>query len=136
MLKEYPDILPEASGFSKKVKDISEFLAGTPIADRLRVPLQKRVGYDDPCHLIHGQGIKNQPRALLESDTRNRSGRGAGGRSMLRQRRHLQHCADRDLHVDSSMPKWSRSAAQESKCWLQGIPDACSSFDTAQSAQD
>ena len=67
MLKEYPDILPEASEFSKKVKDISEFLAGTRIADRLRVPFPKRVGYDDPCHLIHGQGIKNQPRALLRA---------------------------------------------------------------------
>jgi len=67
MLKEYPDILPEASGFSKKVKDISEFLAGTPIAHRLRVPFKKRVGYDDPCHLIHGQGVKNQPRALLKA---------------------------------------------------------------------
>lgn len=67
MLKEYRDILPEASGFSGKVKDISEFLAGTRIADRLKVPLNKRVGYDDPCHLIHGQGIKAEPRALLRA---------------------------------------------------------------------
>jgi len=67
MLKEYPDIYPEAAGFSRKVKDISEFLAGTRIADRLRVPVKKRVGYDDPCHLIHGQGIKAQPRALLRA---------------------------------------------------------------------
>jgi len=65
MLKEYPDILPEAAEFSAKVKDISEFLAHTRIADRLKVPLNKRVGYDDPCHLIHGQGIKAEPRALL-----------------------------------------------------------------------
>ena len=67
MLKEYRDILPEAAGFSAKVKDISEFLATTRIADRLRVPLNKRVGYDDPCHLIHGQGIKSEPRALLRA---------------------------------------------------------------------
>jgi len=67
MLKEYPDILPESAPFSAKVKDISEFLAQTRIADRLNVPLNKRVGYDDPCHLIHGQGVKAQPRALLRA---------------------------------------------------------------------
>lgn len=67
MLKEYPDILPEAAPFSARVKDIAEFLAHTRIADRLNVPLNKRVGYDDPCHLIHGQGIKSEPRALLRA---------------------------------------------------------------------
>jgi glycolate oxidase iron-sulfur subunit len=65
MLKEYPDILPEAAAFSAKVKDISEFLAHTRIADRLKVALKKRVGYDDPCHLIHGQRVKAEPRELL-----------------------------------------------------------------------
>ena len=49
------------------MKDISEFLAHTRIADRLNVPLKKRVGYDDPCHLIHGQRIKAEPRALLRA---------------------------------------------------------------------
>ncbi|HEY2574245.1 MAG TPA: (Fe-S)-binding protein [Verrucomicrobiaceae bacterium] len=67
MLKEYPDILPEAAAFSRKVKDVSEFLAHTRVAERLKVPLNKRVGYDDPCHLIHGQGIKAEPRALLRA---------------------------------------------------------------------
>jgi glycolate oxidase iron-sulfur subunit len=67
MLKEYPDILPEAASFSARMKDIAEFLAPTRIADRLHVPLNKRVGYDDPCHLIHGQGIKSEPRALLRA---------------------------------------------------------------------
>ena len=67
MLKEYPDIYPEAASFSARVKDISEFLAYTRIANRLKVPLNKRVGYDDPCHLIHGQGIKSEPRALLRA---------------------------------------------------------------------
>ena len=57
MLKEYPHILEGAAGFSSRVKDISEFLATTRLASRLKVPLNKRVGYDDPCHLIHGQRI-------------------------------------------------------------------------------
>ena len=67
MLKEYPHILEGAAGFSAKVKDISEFLATTRLAGRLKVPLKKRVGYDDPCHLIHGQGVKAEPRKLLKA---------------------------------------------------------------------
>ena len=67
MLKEYPDIVNGAEPFSRRVKDISEFLAGTSVAERLTVPLNKRVGYDDPCHLIHGQRIKAEPRALLQA---------------------------------------------------------------------
>jgi glycolate oxidase iron-sulfur subunit len=67
MLKEYPHITEGAADFSAKVKDISEFLAGTRLASRLKVPLNKRVGYDDPCHLIHGQGVKSEPRQLLRA---------------------------------------------------------------------
>jgi glycolate oxidase iron-sulfur subunit len=67
MLKEYPHIMEGASGFSSKVKDISEFLASTRLASRLKIPLKKRVGYDDPCHLIHGQGVKTEPRQLLKA---------------------------------------------------------------------
>jgi glycolate oxidase iron-sulfur subunit len=67
MLKEYPLLVDGAEAFSGKVKDITEFLASTPVFDRLKVPLKRRVGYDDPCHLIHGQGVKNQPRKLLKA---------------------------------------------------------------------
>jgi len=67
MLKEYPHITDGADAFSSKVKDISEFLASTRLADRLKVPVNKRVGYDDPCHLIHGQRVKMEPRKLLRA---------------------------------------------------------------------
>jgi glycolate oxidase iron-sulfur subunit len=67
MLKEYPLLVPSAAVFSSKVRDIAEFLASTRIFDRLKVPLTRRVGYDDPCHLIHGQGVKNEPRRLLKA---------------------------------------------------------------------
>jgi len=67
MLKDYPHIMDGASEFSSKVKDISEFLATTRLASRLKVPLNKRVGYDDPCHLIHGQRVKAEPRRLLKA---------------------------------------------------------------------
>jgi glycolate dehydrogenase iron-sulfur subunit len=67
MLKEYPLLIEGAGGFSAKVKDISEFLASTRIFERLTRPLNQRVGYDDPCHLIHGQGVKGEPRKLLKA---------------------------------------------------------------------
>jgi glycolate oxidase iron-sulfur subunit len=67
MLKEYPVLIDGAVEFSSKVKDIAEFLVSTRIFERLKKPLTRRVGYDDPCHLIHGQGIKLEPRKLLEA---------------------------------------------------------------------
>jgi glycolate oxidase iron-sulfur subunit len=67
MLKEYPVLVDGADEFSAKVKDIVEFLVSTPIFSRLKKPLKRRVGYDDPCHLIHGQGIKVEPRKLLKA---------------------------------------------------------------------
>jgi glycolate oxidase iron-sulfur subunit len=67
MLKEYPLLIEGAEDFSAKVKDIAEFLASTRIFERLKQPLPLRVGYDDPCHLIHGQGIKSEPRKLLKA---------------------------------------------------------------------
>jgi glycolate oxidase iron-sulfur subunit len=67
MLKEYPHIAEGTAAFSAKVKDVAEFLATTRLASRLKVPLNKRVGYDDPCHLIHGQRVKAEPRQLLKA---------------------------------------------------------------------
>jgi glycolate oxidase iron-sulfur subunit len=67
MLKEYPLLIDGAKAFSSKVKDIAEFLASTSIFERLKTPLEGRVGYDDPCHLIHGQRIRTEPRTLLKA---------------------------------------------------------------------
>jgi glycolate oxidase iron-sulfur subunit len=72
MLKEYDQLLQQdgeyaqrAAAFSRKVKDISEFLAGRTLSPQMsRLPL--RVAYDDPCHLLHGQGIGHEPRQLLQ----------------------------------------------------------------------
>jgi glycolate oxidase iron-sulfur subunit len=72
MLKEYGQLLaddevyaPRASAFSSKIRDISEFLAGLSLNRRMaQLPL--RVAYDDPCHLLHGQGIGHEPRQLLQ----------------------------------------------------------------------
>jgi len=73
MLKEYAHLLEEdpvfaerALAFSRRVKDISEYLDSIGLNQKLgRVDL--KVTYDDPCHLLHGQGIKAAPRNLLKS---------------------------------------------------------------------
>src|SRR2546425_9972045 len=67
MLKEYSLLIDGAERFSAKVKDIAEFLVSTRIFERLNTPLERRVGYDDPCHLIHGQRVRTEPRTLLKA---------------------------------------------------------------------
>jgi len=50
--------------FSRTVMDASEFLIGSamrPPARRIRL----RIAYQDPCHLVHGQKVHQQPRQLL-----------------------------------------------------------------------
>ena len=72
-LKEYdalleldPDYAPRARAFSEKVKDISEFLAEIEV-DTSFGTVNKRVTYQDACHLAHGQRVRAQPRALLQA---------------------------------------------------------------------
>jgi glycolate oxidase iron-sulfur subunit len=55
-----------ARRFAARVRDISEFLAALgPRAPRH--PLPARIAYHDACHLAHAQGIRAQPRALLQA---------------------------------------------------------------------
>ncbi|HYX21457.1 MAG TPA: heterodisulfide reductase-related iron-sulfur binding cluster, partial [Thermoanaerobaculia bacterium] len=70
-LKDYGRLLAKdpawarrASEFRARVKDVTEFLAGLPPRAK-RNPIPARVAYHDACHLAHGQGIRQQPRALL-----------------------------------------------------------------------
>ncbi len=71
-LKEYGKLLAEdpawterAASFSKKVRDVSEFLASIPL-EKPQGRIEGRVTYHDPCHLRRGQGVWKQPRALLK----------------------------------------------------------------------
>jgi glycolate oxidase iron-sulfur subunit len=66
LLKDDPAWAPRARAFSAKVRDITEVLAQLdPVAPRHPLPL--RIAYHDACHLAHGQGVRQQPRALLEA---------------------------------------------------------------------
>ncbi|MFO0948114.1 MAG: (Fe-S)-binding protein, partial [Planctomycetota bacterium] len=71
MLKEYDHLhLPKeheqrVTKFSRKVRDISEFLVELgPIPPKGSMPV--RATYHDACHLCHAQQVRSQPRQLLE----------------------------------------------------------------------
>ncbi len=54
----------EGDGMAARVRDVCEFLDEVG----LRAPdgrFPARVCYDDPCHLVHGQGVEAAPRRLL-----------------------------------------------------------------------
>jgi glycolate oxidase iron-sulfur subunit len=72
-LKEYGHLLADdpayaerAADFAARVKDVSEFLASIDLVPPTRV-VPMKVTYQDACHLVHGQGIRNQPRQLLRA---------------------------------------------------------------------
>jgi glycolate oxidase iron-sulfur subunit len=71
-LKEYGSLLADdpawaerAAAFGEKVRDVSEFLMSLPL-EKPRGHIEARVTYHDPCHLRRGQGVWQQPRALLQ----------------------------------------------------------------------
>jgi glycolate oxidase iron-sulfur subunit len=65
LLRDDPNYAERARGFAAKCKDISEIL--TELSPRAeRKPLKARVAFHDSCHLQHAQGVRSQPRSLLE----------------------------------------------------------------------
>jgi len=67
-MKEYGDLLgtEAARRFAGRVRDVTELLGAVePVAPR--GPVALRVVYHDACHLGHAQGIRQEPRALLET---------------------------------------------------------------------
>lgn len=72
-LKEYPHLFSaddaaqaKAQEFSGRVRDVTEFLAELGLSASLR-PLQMRVTYQDSCHLLHGQKVREAPRKLIRA---------------------------------------------------------------------
>ena len=64
-LQDDPDWAARAEAFSKKVRDVSEFLTEIPL-EKPQGRIQSRVTYHDPCHLRRAQKVWKQPRSLLE----------------------------------------------------------------------
>ena len=72
-LKEYDHLFGEseaehapAKAFRNKVHDVTEFLAGFGLSAELKT-VATRVTYQDSCHLLHGQKIREAPRQLLKA---------------------------------------------------------------------
>jgi glycolate oxidase iron-sulfur subunit len=72
-MKDYGELFADdpawasrARAFSARVRDVSQLLAelGPRAA---RHPVRARVAYHDACHLAHGQGVRAEPRALLQA---------------------------------------------------------------------
>ena len=66
LLRDDPNDAAKANRFSALVKDAGEFLANLGLKGKLG-RLEITVTYQDPCHLAHGQRIRNQPRSLLRA---------------------------------------------------------------------
>jgi len=73
-MKEYGDLFaddPEwgarARAFSQRVRDVSEVLVELGDTRTARHPINARVVYHDACHLAHAQGVRTEPRSLLQS---------------------------------------------------------------------
>jgi glycolate dehydrogenase iron-sulfur subunit len=72
-LKEYSQLFtsdePEfqaAQQFESRVRDVTEFLASLGMVAPL-TPNPARVTYQDSCHLLHGQKVREAPRTLLRA---------------------------------------------------------------------
>src|SRR5215472_586021 len=72
-LKEYDHLFTaetaehsKAHEFRKKMRDATEFLADLGMTAKLS-PLSMRVTYQDSCHLLHGQKVREAPRKLLRA---------------------------------------------------------------------
>jgi glycolate oxidase iron-sulfur subunit len=70
-MKGYATLLADDPGYAARarrlalsVKDISEHLAREPLRGPLG-PVPLTCAYHDPCHVVHGQKIRREPRALL-----------------------------------------------------------------------
>ena len=64
LLAGEPAWAERAARFARTVQDVAEFLAREPLRGPL-VPVPMTVTYHDPCHVVHGQKIRRQPRELL-----------------------------------------------------------------------
>ena len=67
-LKAYGHVLdgaPDAQRFAARVRDVTELLADRGPAPG--APLELRVAYDAPCHLLHAQRIAEPPLAVLRA---------------------------------------------------------------------
>ncbi|MGA9776440.1 MAG: (Fe-S)-binding protein, partial [Candidatus Dormiibacterota bacterium] len=66
LLEEDSEWGPRAAAVSAKVRDVTEVLDELGPPPGLH-PLPLRVAYHDACHLIHAQGVREEPRRVLRA---------------------------------------------------------------------
>jgi glycolate oxidase iron-sulfur subunit len=66
LLKDGPDYREKAARFSDMTQDVTEFLVDIPFQAPAST-INRRVTYQDPCHLAHAQRITAAPRTILNS---------------------------------------------------------------------
>ena len=66
LLKDDPEYREKAARFSKMTSDVTEFLVDLPF-DTPTGRLDRKITYQDPCHLAHAQRITAAPRIILNS---------------------------------------------------------------------
>nr|WP_246206755.1 (Fe-S)-binding protein [Virgibacillus ihumii] len=64
LFRNDPEMLPLAEEFSAKVEDVSKFLYDNDF-ERPKSEINTKITYHDACHLAHGQGVRFEPRQLL-----------------------------------------------------------------------
>src|SRR5256885_279628 len=64
LLPPLPSRAERARRFAASVVDLAEFLARAPLRGPLS-PVPLTVTYHDPCHVVHGQKLRGEPRRLL-----------------------------------------------------------------------
>lgn len=64
LLKDEPDYAERAARLTDKMQDVAEFLDDLGLHPPTR-EVRASAAYHDACHLAHGQGVREQPRALL-----------------------------------------------------------------------
>ncbi len=66
LLKADPEYCTKAVQFSEMTQDVTEFLVSLPFQAPTST-VNRRVTYQDPCHLAHAQRITAAPRTILNS---------------------------------------------------------------------
>jgi glycolate oxidase iron-sulfur subunit len=73
-MKEYGELFENdpqwavrAQAISRMVRDVSQLLVELGEPRTVKHPIAARVVYHDACHLAHGQGVRSEPRSLLQA---------------------------------------------------------------------